>query len=392
MDPRGVQAAVQHVEMVAKKKSFAQQCKVMEGEFAEELTGAKSTLASFLAAKKVVRLNNGKHARVVTKQVMRVVTSARINEAFGAVTRATVASYCGVASAVSHALQDACAHLTDTVVVTDNTDNLPPEAFPIQVAPVAIERMCAQMQEAQAGLTAVRRHKRAGTKITDGKIRQLESEVQHAYEDATGTTVPPPKRPRATDDAKGKAKTSSKQGATAYDAETTPGPGAAAEATSAASCDDDATTAATTTSVIIAPPPAVTLPGATESTPLPPLPVDDAAAAATTDRTTKKKRIITTHSDTVKAPIRIDVRQTNPKGKSPTLKQYASKLARVLRGVSTYEDFDKRRDELTAKAIEVYEAMRNAKAQTYTKLKVVLATANKKGAAAADANDSLVFD
>jgi len=303
-----VRAAEDYVAAADRAAEFGAQCREIEAELREEASSACLAIDMFLETQPAgAALPDGRAVQRVTKTSLRVVNEERLRAAFSSV---DTAGFDSLADAVLDSLRRECTTVKQSVALRQaQGPALPP-------APAAVERLCQQLDAAERGLSEVRRHKRTGSKQTKATMAPLHAAVAEAFAEAAGQPLPPAKRPK-------------------LGTETPP----------------------ELPTVVITEPPSVTLPGASEATPLPPLP--EAAAPAAAERAQ-----LTSGSDTVEGEIRVRVKTRDTKGRAPSYKQFAPRLRRLLQD----------RTELTAQleqqAVDLLCNLRAASAETKSSLKI----------------------
>lgn len=361
MDAEGIRAAKAYVDVVDRHAKFSDECKEMENRFKSEASSAKMVLSDFTNLTPAARLPDGRLVRSVCTESVLSITESRLRGAFAGVDETKVIEHGGVLQALLSELRNRCISIKESVKITKDTKGLPPTAFPIPAAPKPIQETCANLDSAEQGLKAVRKHKRVSKRDTEVVKEDLSKKVETAYvtrkRPATEDTPPPPPP-----------------------SEDTPPPPPPSEDTPPSE-DDDASVMeddeeseeelamerAATPPLIITKPPTVTLPGDVEATPLPQRPVHDERGVAAAIAFGNKEIV---ESDIVESDIRVRMVETTRRGRSPTIKQFASTLDGLLRRVRTYKQFNDKREELTERAVEMYNEYRDRDTKTNKKLKI----------------------
>lgn len=308
MNPTGVRAAEDYVAAADRAAEFGAQCREIETELKEEASSARLAIDMFLETQPAgAALPDGRAVQRVTKTSLRVVNEERLRAAFSSAD--TAGRYDSLADAVLDSLRRECTTVKQSVALRQAQG---PALTP---APAPVERLCQQLDAAERGLSEVRRHKRTGSTQTKATMAPLHAAVAEAFAEAAGQPLPPAKRPK-------------------LNAEKPP----------------------ELPTVVITEPPSVTLPGASEATPLPPLP--EAAAPAA------KRAQLTSVSDTVEGEIRVRVKTRDTKGRAPSYKQFAPRLRRLL------QDRTELTDQLEQQAVDLLCSLRAASAETKSSLKI----------------------
>lgn len=402
MDDETIHAAKQYVDVKERHAQFERECKDIENKFKLEIDTAKSVMTVFTTVTPAARLPDGRYVRVVTTETLRKVTEPRLRGAFASLTAEHVNAQTSLFDAVLVQLRAQCVSVNETVKITTDTKGLPPAAFPIPQADEELQRACTSLEQAERGLKTVRKHKRKAKKeasdVIGGFAKKVESAViddmertpcKRARSESIGlldeedvaslpTTTARQTRERVSfsdDDCESTQEeqmyhSQSREEDVSLCAESVDDNESDMGGDDERGDDDsengsDGEQKPRPKTYIISQPPNVTLPGEATPTYLPPKTTTAPVVASENDTPTVIESCIVGEED-----IRIKMVESVHKGRNPTVKVFSTALKKVLRGVTTYAQFNKHRGELTERAVELFNGIRSETATTTSRLKI----------------------
>jgi hypothetical protein len=394
MEEGGIRAAKNYVEVSERHTNFVDECKEIENKFKSEVESAKDVLAVYTSLTPAARLPDGRLVRTVTNESVLSITEERLRGAFADVNEENVVKQGGVLNAVLNALRQRCLSISESVKITKDTKGLPAKAFPIPAAPENIKAVCDDLDQAEMGIKAVRKHKRSAKKDTEAVMSDFYSKVETAYVE-TARKPPPTGSPQRRSFTRPKPQSPPRYAEDEYKTESdkdeeeemTPPPRQSKRmrqepieqlntpqqkkeennevetphpSPSANQPTEDVVSYAP---LVITKPPCITLPGEVTATPLPKRPTKHEV-----EEIRGSKKIV--ESDIVDSDIRVRMVESKRKGRSPSIKQFAGTLDKLLNRVRTYKTFNDRRLDLMEEAVEDFNTYREKGTQTSTKIKI----------------------